>query len=382
MDGVLHHKDEVEVVNEATPPVEEIIYASPEGSAEEFPLAQETLIRAFIDQKRPVVLRRYALSWRCCKEWRSKGDIVRRAGEVPVRAFLSRTGNFHLDGSWNPRTVLTCSMACETSITGLFRGMRSDEEDNEEDEDEEDEVEEDDDRDGKAALGRRAKKRRRQQNDDYVSSGEDEGCRGWDHAYALDETFHRGRGDAAGTDGGGGGGGHVGPAGEMHPLARDVPRLPLAGDATGARRLRHVSTQLFLSRGTTQTQLHRDPFDNFYVVAGGGARMWSIAHPAHAPWLVADPTSEDTDHENHEVSAAAQPALGIWGPKPDSAKRVRFSSITLAVGDALFLPSGWWHSVKAFPPYSAAVNWYFEGRPSSLSLTAQHAAQAQAQEGP
>ena len=69
----------------------------------------------------------------------------------------------------------------------------------------------------------------------------------WPSCYALDE--------------------HLTPG---HPLGADVPLHPLVcplsdSSETGGGLLgAHVNTQLFLSRGETATQLHRDPFDNMY----------------------------------------------------------------------------------------------------------------------
>jgi len=82
----------------------------------------------------------------------------------------------------------------------------------------------------------------------------------WPSCYALDENLHE----------------------PSHPLFEDVPAHPLhtaknsmAGATAAAETVEacslktvksvlgeHVNTQLFLSRGHTATQLHRDPFDN------------------------------------------------------------------------------------------------------------------------
>lgn len=82
----------------------------------------------------------------------------------------------------------------------------------------------------------------------------------WPSCYALDENLHE----------------------PSHPLFHDVPAHPLLAakiDTAGATAVErseksrpfvanadtlgaHVNTQLFLSRGHTATQLHRDPFDN------------------------------------------------------------------------------------------------------------------------
>ena len=421
----MNEGDTVDAVNARQPKVEEL--STPSVGDE---LSEEALLWPYVTQRRPCVIRGLARGWRCCEEWSRGGDdsdggrapteLVRRAGQTKVRAFVSCSGNFHLDGTWNPRTVLTCSMARETTIAGLFRGLEEGS-------------------GGQAEeQGKHPSKRTRRSSDGGTerqgsshqsNGGEDEegesdgGCADWPSAYALDEGFHRGRGKAAaaGDESDSQEGGAAGSTATMHPLAKDVPRLPFKAGAPqlggGAEQQqqhggggggggsdatapppppllllhRHVATQLFLSKGRTQTQLHRDPFDNLYVVAAGGAREWKVCHPDHAPGLApgaAATTSTSTsvstssgggggragqqggigeeDEEEdarYAISAACQPTLGAWGPRCEAAKRVRFEAVSLAAGDALFLPAAWWHSVRAAPPYSAAVNWYFSPPP-------------------
>lgn len=147
----------------------------------------------------------------------------------------------------------------------------------------------------------------------------------WPSCYALDEHFFEGDEPT-------------------HPLAFDVPHSPAAELGPVHQR------QLFLAYGPTTTQVHRDPFDNVYVCCLG-RRRWRFAHAAHA-WLA--PTEEPD-----AVSAACQPHLDAWGPKPEDNQRVRFAEVELEAGDALFMPSRWWHQVSSTSPASAAVNYYF-----------------------
>jgi ectoine hydroxylase-related dioxygenase (phytanoyl-CoA dioxygenase family) len=125
----------------------------------------------------------------------------------------------------------------------------------------------------------------------------------------------------------------------------------LRGDAAD-RLLRPVAAraamrQLFVTCGSTRTQLHRDaPFDNLYVCLAG-RRTFAIAHAGHALEL-----------EPGGVSAALQPE-GAAGTR---FARVRFESVQLEPGDVFWLPAGWWHAVSATSDavLSAACNWYFE----------------------
>ena len=154
-----------------------------------------------------------------------------------------------------------------------------------------------------------------------------------------------GEGDAA-AGGGGEGDAAAGGVAEYAVLddlddarwaALGLPACPLEP----ARRRR--SRQLFVSRGATTTQVHRDAYDNVYVCLRG-ERTWRLAHADHGPYVERSPGS---------VSAAADGALR---------RRVAFGEVALAPGDALFVPAGTWHAVAAADDggLSAAAAWYLD----------------------
>ena len=162
--------------------------------------------------------------------------------------------------------------------------------------------------------------------------------RGWRSRYAVDDAF-----DARAPRGG---------------LARDVPAYPSLLRAFGAR-ARAVRRQLFVARGPTTTQLHRDAFDNLFVCCAG-TRTWTLAHRAHD--IARDPPDGvSARFQPPSAEGADDDADGSGGGETDD---VGFARVVLAAGDALFLPSGWWHRVQgdgADPARtSAAINWYFE----------------------
>jgi hypothetical protein len=367
--------------------------ASPELNEQvhfEFTVAEKSV--GFHVSRNPYVIRGLADDWGC-RVWTPE-ELARRAGDQSIRSFVSNSGSFHLDGTWHPRTILTCAASGETTINELFFGRKTE---------------------GGQSPG----------VDQEASRSDDEQ---WPSEYALDEHWL----DSPG-----------------HPLAGDVPLRGAADASSSAQAMlsqssasnsfngfgAYVNSQLFLSRGRTSTQLHRDPFDNCYVVAAG-TRRWTICHPDNTPWLVR--TTKCGDGSRGEcgsagdggssesgrgddglnimdddaragigedaVSAAFQPissskrdaasrdasrhdlcaahvdgsdgvsgvhdisfdewsgggSMGKIDPQLSERRRVRFLEVELRAGDALFLPARWWHMVEAVAPWSTAVNWYFE----------------------
>jgi hypothetical protein len=76
-------------------------------------------IAAALSERKPVGLPSLGKSWPCCK-WTPQSLTRGPARDHPVRAFVSEQGRFHLDGTWNPRTVFTCSMATVRIKQSIF----------------------------------------------------------------------------------------------------------------------------------------------------------------------------------------------------------------------------------------------------------------------
>lgn len=243
-------------------------------------VTEKILHEHIVRMRQPLILRGFASTWEACRQWTTGAAVNKRGGAAKIRMFFAnKKGEFHLDGTCNPRTILTCSMSADADIATFVRNEDS-----------------------------------------------------WPSLYALDETF-----------------------GEGHPLFPDLPSEPIPFRSLLGR---HVNTQLFISSGYTRTQLHRDPFDNVYVVAAG-TRKWSVCSNAHDGFLV----GEDPEI----ISAVNQPHRmddGTWrwdASETDVAKNAAsLTEVTLEAGDAFFLPKGWWHLVQAEAPHSVAVNFYFE----------------------
>eukprot|EP00566_Odontella_aurita_P019663 CAMPEP_0113531614 /NCGR_PEP_ID=MMETSP0015_2-20120614/3594_1 /TAXON_ID=2838 /ORGANISM="Odontella" /LENGTH=304 /DNA_ID=CAMNT_0000430469 /DNA_START=497 /DNA_END=1411 /DNA_ORIENTATION=+ /assembly_acc=CAM_ASM_000160 len=121
-----------------------------------------------------------------------------------------------------------------------------------------------------------------------------------------------------------------------------------------------VMHQLFISLGETRTQLHRDHFDNLFLCLSG-TRHWRISNPGN---------SSRVQLEEGSISSGLKlPRLrNVFGPTgrdciTSAYYNVPFVEVTVSAGDALFVPSGWWHDVTANVcgnPSSVAVNWYFD----------------------
>ncbi|KAH8072375.1 phytanoyl-CoA dioxygenase [Aureococcus anophagefferens] len=192
--------------------------------------------------------------------------------------FRSPKGAFCLDGTKHPDALLTQSMARDDTLAALIRGAGVCGE-------------------GDAAAGASARDARG-------------GARGAPRCAVLDDLD------------------------DARWAALGLPACPLEP----ARRRR--SRQLFVSRGATTTQVHRDAYDNVYVCLRG-ERNWRLAHADHGPYVERSPGS---------VSAAADGALR---------RRVAFGEVALAPGHALFVPR---HAVAAADDggLSAAAAWYLD----------------------
>lgn len=116
--------------------------------------------------------------------------------------------------------------------------------------------------------------------------------------------------------------------------------------------------QLFVSVGKTRTQLHRDHFDNLFLCLSG-TRHWRLADPEHSGRVQLEEGSVSARFRIPPPGYRSGDCAGQSFVHND----VLFTELTLGAGDALFVPSGWWHDVTANIQGSAssvAVNWYFE----------------------
>ncbi|KAL1977996.1 hypothetical protein VTN31DRAFT_855 [Thermomyces dupontii] len=151
------------------------------------------------------------------------------------------------------------------------------------------------------------------------------------------------------------------------PLRDDLPTPDLVlktgrGDVYDAN--------LWLGLPPTYTPLHRDPNPNLFVQLAGkkhvrlmspeaGMRIFSEVKTAlgqHADRGAAVFRGEEMMQGMEKVLLEE----AIWGEtKPERQDETGFEAV-LDAGDGIFIPKGWWHSIKGVGEgVTASVNWWF-----------------------
>ncbi|KAF3940636.1 hypothetical protein ABW19_dt0210394 [Dactylella cylindrospora] len=147
------------------------------------------------------------------------------------------------------------------------------------------------------------------------------------------------------------------------------------------------SSSLWLSRISqpSNTPLHRDPNDNIYIQLSGekeirclppsvGNALFQTFHGA-GKWVNADPTGKINTDMMDEGNRRFLDSV-IWGGGgEESGVRVGLEvlrdmrGVRVRKGDGVYIPKGWWHSVRSVPADEenpeveggvvASVNWWF-----------------------
>ena len=115
-----------------------------------------------------------------------------------------------------------------------------------------------------------------------------------------------------------------------------------------------VNPRLWLSAPGTTVPLHRDVAQNIFVQLAGRKRFLLYA-PAASPWLY-----------SHDFRSAL-PNYSRFDPDaPDYtrfplSRDVRPLEIVLEAGDAIYLPSRWWHHVRTLDVSLSVAFWWADG---------------------
>ncbi|KAL8736234.1 MAG: hypothetical protein Q9166_000389 [cf. Caloplaca sp. 2 TL-2023] len=136
------------------------------------------------------------------------------------------------------------------------------------------------------------------------------------------------------------------------PLQEDLPTPQLVATA-GKGDLYDAS--IWLGVAPTYTPLHRDPNPNLYLQLAGrkAVRLLDpdVGRSVFAKVQAALGSTASSKFRGDEMMKGREKALleaGIWsGETSDHEKEVVGYEAALSAGDSLFIPQGWWHSVKS-----------------------------------
>lgn len=126
------------------------------------------------------------------------------------------------------------------------------------------------------------------------------------------------------------------------------------------------SSSIWLGTQPTYTPLHRDPNPNLFCQLFG-IKSVKLMHPSMGQALFYKVQAKIGQQGNSHVrttdmmQGAEREALhhAVW-ESPDEQERIY--EVEVHPGDALFIPKGWWHSIKSIGPggqLNASANWWF-----------------------
>jgi hypothetical protein len=126
-------------------------------------------------------------------------------------------------------------------------------------------------------------------------------------------------------------------------------------------------SNLWMGISPTYTPLHRDPNPNLFMQLAG-QKVVMLYPPEVGKQIFADVQERigkggSSVFRGEEMMQGEEKTLleeHVWGRTPNhSNSRERYEA-TLSTGEALFIPLGWWHSIKGIGSgLTASVNWWF-----------------------
>ena len=150
-----------------------------------------------------------------------------------------------------------------------------------------------------------------------------------------------------------------------------VPRVLQAESSAGIKGDIYASS-LWLGRPPTYTPLHRDPNPNLFIQLAGQKTIRFLPPEVgdalyHDLMMKLSPRSSSVSSKirGEEMMAGPQKKAlhdAVWDESSDYGELLRAHGFetTLGLGDTLFTPKGWWHSVKGVGKgITASVNWWF-----------------------
>ena len=114
------------------------------------------------------------------------------------------------------------------------------------------------------------------------------------------------------------------------------------------------NTRFWLSAAETSAPLHRDVAENIFFQLAGRKRFY-LYPPGAAPWLYSNPFS------------SALPNYSRFDPEKPNYERFPLShqvqplEVILEPGDAIYLPSRWWHQVRSLDSSVSLNFWWAYG---------------------
>ena len=122
---------------------------------------------------------------------------------------------------------------------------------------------------------------------------------------------------------------------------------------------RHPVT-LYFGAGERTTQLHYDSLENVVCLASGGTKTFALYDPvSSSKYLYIDRSV----HGNFSPSNPTKPS-----PNHPMAKFALPSIVTLSVGDCLYLPVYWYHTVTSSDERTISINWWRSPNTQKMSM--------------
>lgn len=121
----------------------------------------------------------------------------------------------------------------------------------------------------------------------------------------------------------------------------------------------------------TQISAHYDFPDNIACVVAG-ERRFTVFPPEQIENLYVGPIDRTPSGQAISLVDFKNPDFDRFPHFAEALKHARVCD--MEPGDAIFLPSMWWHHVESFSPYNILVNYWWTGESTSVTLSSPSAA--------